>query len=237
MLFPVAQVLARATRRRRTRQSADRPLRAVRVPAAVLASVYVLSVLTHGLGGDGMLATLAVGGKWLLLVGLTGLLVLRAVVVREDRVVWLLFAAAVGSWFTAGTALFVLTATVYAYQVAHETYVFGGPLDVGWGLAFLCYGLAACQAPRPRRPEQLRGVRALVVPGLCAVGALVLLLWGYLEEGDPLAGGLAFCAVVAALARTALTFREVRSLADSRLQARTDELTGSPTAGRSSSPS
>jgi hypothetical protein len=50
MLFPVAQVLARATRRRRTRQSADRPLRAIRVPAAVLASVYVLSVLTHGLG-------------------------------------------------------------------------------------------------------------------------------------------------------------------------------------------
>jgi diguanylate cyclase (GGDEF)-like protein len=343
---PVAQVLARATRRRRTRQSADRSLRVVRVPAAVLASVYVSSVLTHGLGGDGVLATLAVGGKWLFLVGLTGLLVLRAVVVREDRVVWLLFAAAVGSytvgalgyaladaepgpivrpawfdlafvafhplacaalfrllrtrvrrltssmwldavvtgltaaafasafalgaylhtalrgavliavypiadllllvliagalvvigrgagavwwWLTAGTALFVLTDTVYAYQVAHGTYVVGGPLDVGWGLAFLCYGLAACQAPRPRRPEQLRGVRALVVPGLCAVGALVLLLRGYLEEGDPLAGGLAFGAVVAALARTALTFREVRALADSRHQARTDELTGLP---------
>jgi diguanylate cyclase (GGDEF)-like protein len=34
--------------------------------------------------------------------------------------------------------------------------------------------------------------------------------------------------VVAALARTALTFREVRALADSRHQARTDELTGLP---------
>jgi diguanylate cyclase (GGDEF)-like protein len=342
----VVQVLARAARRRRTRQPADRSLRVVRVSATVLTSVYVLSLVAHGLGDDGVLATLAVGGKWVFLVGLTGLLVLRAQALREDRGAWLLFAAAVGSytvgslgyaladaapgpivrpawfdlafvafhplacaalfrllrtrvrrltssmwldavvtgltaaafasafaigayldtalrgavliavypiadllllvliagalvvigrgagavwwWLTAGTALFVLTDTLYAYQVAHGTYAVGGPLDVGWGLAFLGYGLAACQPPMPRRTDQLLGVRALVVPGLCAIGALVLLLRGYLEDGDPLAGGLAFTAVVAALARTALTFREVRALADSRQQARTDELTGLP---------
>ncbi len=343
---PVVQVIAHAIRRRRTRQPADRSLQAVRVPAAVLASVYVLSLVAHGLGDDGVLAALAVGGKWLFIVGLTGLLVLRAVLVREDRVGWLLFAAAVGSyttgalgyaladaapgpivrpawfdlafvafhplacaalfrllrtrvrqltssmwldavvtgltaaafasafaigaylvtalrgalliavypiadllllvliagalvvigrgagaawwWLTAGTALFVLTDAVYAYQVAHGTYVVGGPLDVGWGLAFLCYGLAACQAPAPRTVGTLPGVRAIVLPGLCAVGALVLLLHGYLADNDPVAGGLAFGAVVAALARTGLTFREVRALADSRQQARTDELTGLP---------
>ena len=333
-------------RRGRTREPVDRPLRVVRVCAAVLASAYVLSLAAHALGGSGVLGTLAVGGKWVFLVGLTALLVLRGGSVREDRGAWLLFAAAVGSytvgslgyaiadaapgpivrpdwfdlafvgfhplacaalfrllrtrvrrltssmwldavvtgltaaafaaafafgayldlalrgavliaaypvadllllvliagalvvigrgagaawwWLTAGTALFVVTDTLYAYQVAHGTYVVGGPLDVGWGLAFLCYGLAACQAPRLRTSAPLRGVRALVVPGLCAIGALVLLLRGYLEDGDPLAGGLAFGAVVAALARTALTFREVRALADSRHQARTDELTGLP---------
>ncbi|MGR6967659.1 putative bifunctional diguanylate cyclase/phosphodiesterase [Geodermatophilus sp. URMC 61] len=338
-------VLTRA-RRGRTRQSVDRPLRGVRVCAAVLASAYVLSLATHGLGGAGVLGDLAVGGKWVFLVGLTALLVLRAVTVREDRGAWLLFAAAVGSytvgalgyaiadtgpgpvvrpawfdvafvgfhplacaalfrllrtraprltssmwldavvtgltaaafasafafgpyldlalrgavliaaypvadllllvliagalvvigrgadaawwWLTAGTALFVLTDSLYAFHVAHGTYVVGGPLDVGWGLAFLCYGLAACQGPRPPRPDQLRGVRALVVPGLCALAALVLLLLGYSQDHDPLAGALAFGAVVAALARTALTFREVRALADSRHQARTDELTGLP---------
>ncbi len=342
---PVVQVPPRA-RRGRTRNPVDRPLRVVRVCAAVLASAYVLSLAAHGLGGSGLLGALAVGGKWVFLVGLTALLVLRAVTVREDRGAWLLFAAAVGSytvgslgyaiadaapgpvvrpdwfdvafvgfhplacaalfrllrtraprltssmwldavvtgltaaafavafafgayldlalhgavlvaaypiadllllvliagalvvigrgagagwwWLTAGTALFVVTDTVYAYQVAHGDYVVGGPLDVGWGVAFVCYGLAACQVPRPRTSDSLRGVRALVVPGLCAVGALVLLLRGYLEDGDPLAGGLAFGAVVAALARTALTFREVRALADSRHQARTDELTGLP---------
>ncbi|WP_448621004.1 putative bifunctional diguanylate cyclase/phosphodiesterase [Geodermatophilus sp. URMC 65] len=341
----MVQVPPRA-RRGRTRNPVDRPLRVVRVCAAVLASAYVLSLAAHGLGGSGLLGALAVGGKWVFLVGLTALLVLRAVTVREDRGAWLLFAAAVGSytvgslgyaiadaapgpvvrpdwfdvafvgfhplacaalfrllrtraprltssmwldavvtgltaaafavafafgayldlalhgavlvaaypiadllllvliagalvvigrgagagwwWLTAGTALFVVTDTVYAYQVAHGDYVVGGPLDVGWGVAFVCYGLAACQVPRPRTSDSLRGVRALVVPGLCAVGALVLLLRGYLEDGDPLAGGLAFGAVVAALARTALTFREVRALADSRHQARTDELTGLP---------
>ena len=61
--LPVVQVLARAARRRRTRQPADRSLRVVRVSAAVLASVYVLSLVAHGLGDDGVLATLAVGGK------------------------------------------------------------------------------------------------------------------------------------------------------------------------------
>ena len=103
----MGQVIARAVRRGRTRQPADRSLRAVRVPAAVLASVYVLSLGAHALGDDGVLAALAVGGKWLFIVGLTVLLVLRAVLVREDRVGWLLFAAAVGS-YTVGSLGYAL---------------------------------------------------------------------------------------------------------------------------------
>jgi diguanylate cyclase (GGDEF)-like protein len=71
-------------------------------------------------------------------------------------------------------------------------------------------------------------VRALVVPGICALTALVLLLVGYSRQSDALAGALAFGAVLAALTRTGLTFREVQGLADSRRQARTDELTGLP---------
>ena len=73
----------------------------------MLASVYVLSLAAHGLGVDGVLATLAVGGKWVFIVGLTGLLVLRAVTVREDRGVWLLFAGAVGS-YTVGSLGYAL---------------------------------------------------------------------------------------------------------------------------------
>jgi hypothetical protein len=104
---PVVQVLPRA-RRGRTRQPVDRPLRVVRVCAAVLAAAYVLSLAAHGFGSDGVLAALAVGGKWLFIVGLTGLLVLRAATVPEDRAVWLLFAAAVGS-YTVGSLGYALT--------------------------------------------------------------------------------------------------------------------------------
>ena len=129
-------------------------------------------------------------------------------------------------WLTGGTGVFVLTDTLYAYQVVHGTYVVGGPLDVGWGVTFLCFGLAACQAPRSGGGPRLDGVRVLVVPGVCALAALALLLQGYARHGDTLAGVLAFGAVLAALGRTALTFREVQALADSRRQARTDELTG-----------
>ncbi|MGK5168899.1 putative bifunctional diguanylate cyclase/phosphodiesterase [Geodermatophilus sp. CPCC 205761] len=132
-------------------------------------------------------------------------------------------------WVAGGMVLFVVTDTVYAFQVVHETFVPGGVLDVGWGLAFACFGLAACQRPRAGGTSRLEGLGALAVPVVCALTALLLLFAGYLDDDDdPLAGFLALVAVLAALARTALTFRDVRALADSRRQARTDDLTGLP---------
>jgi diguanylate cyclase (GGDEF)-like protein len=74
----------------------------------------------------------------------------------------------------------------------------------------------------------LEGLGALAVPGVCTLAALGLMFAGYTRENDALAGVLALGAVLAALARTALTFRDVRALADSRRQARTDDLTGLP---------
>lgn len=323
----------------------DRSFVGVRVLAALLASTYAVSLLANAVGARGALATLAVGGKALFLVGLVALLVARAVLTTQDRAAWLCLAAAVAAysvgttgyelaghggpvlvrpaWFdvgfmafyplvsvalfrmlrarlrrftssmwldgivtgltaasvatafalgrslqdsggtalvivypiadllllvllagaltvigrgagatwwllTGGTALFVLTDTVYAYRVVQGTYTVGGVLDTGWGVAFLCFGLAACAVPRRGGTRPSDGVRALLVPGTCALAALVLLLVGYSRQGDALAGALAFGAVLAALARTVLTFREVQGLADSRRQARTDELTGLP---------
>jgi diguanylate cyclase (GGDEF)-like protein len=131
-------------------------------------------------------------------------------------------------WVTGGLALFVTTDTVYAYQLAHGTYVVGGPLDITWGLAFICCGMAATQRALIGAGTRLEGRSALVVPTVCALVALALLFRGYLADGDPLAGVLALAAVLAALARAGLTYRDVKALADSRRQARTDELTGLP---------
>jgi diguanylate cyclase (GGDEF)-like protein len=127
---------------------------------------------------------------------------------------------------TAGLAVFVLTDTVYAAEVVAGTFRSGGPLDLGWSLAFTCFGLAACARRAAPRRAVPGGRGALVLPGCCAVVALALLLHGYLAAGEPLAGVLAAGAVVAALARTAVTSRTVRALADTRRLADTDELTG-----------
>jgi len=133
-------------------------------------------------------------------------------------------------WLTVGLAMFAVTDTVYAYQIARGTYVDGALLDLGWVLAVMSFGLAACQRPREGvgTAQRLEGLGVLAVPGVCALSALGLLFYGYLGEGDAVAGTLALGAVLAALGRTALTFREVRALAASRRQARTDELTGLP---------
>jgi len=131
-------------------------------------------------------------------------------------------------WVTAALGLFVVTDTVYAYQLAHGTYTVGGPLDIAWGLGFACCGMAATQRTPRGGTGRADGSRALLIPGFAALVAVALLFMGYLATGDPVAGAFAFVAVLAALARTGLTFRDVRALADSRHQARTDELTGLP---------
>jgi diguanylate cyclase (GGDEF)-like protein len=137
--------------------------------------------------------------------------------------------AGAGWWCLAGgVALFVVTDTVYAYEVVHGLYTVGGPLDIAWSVAFFSLGLAACQPTRGGMSSRVEGRMALLVPAGCALAAVGLLFWGYLGSGDPIAGVLALGAVLAALARTGLSFRDVRALADSRRQARTDELTGLP---------
>ena len=134
------------------------------------------------------------------------------------------------SWWllSAAMALFAVTDVVYAVQAAQGTFVSGTGLDLGWGVAFCCLGLAALQRPRAAAPDRPDGTVGVVLPGVCTLAALGLLFAGYLGEGDVVGGALALTAVLVALARATLTFREIRALADSRRQARTDELTGLP---------
>ncbi|RBY96000.1 GGDEF-domain containing protein [Blastococcus sp. TF02-8] len=189
--------------------------------AASVAAALALGPLIQRTGGGlDLVTSIGYPSADLFLLGLlAGGLVL---VGRESGAAWW--------WVTGGLSIFVVADTVYAYQVVHGTYVAGGPLDTAWGLAFIAFGLAACVSPR-RTPMDAAAVaarRPLFVPAACTLVALGLLFAGYLGEGDPVAGSLALGAVLAALARTAVTFRDVRALGDSRRQARTDELTGLP---------
>src|SRR4051812_5927679 len=124
-----------------------------------------------------------------------------------------------------GLAAFIAVDAVYTVQAARGVYLDGGPLDLGWVLGAALLALSTVLGgPEGRRP--LPGGGALLVPFLCAVAALSLLFSAYVDRRDALAGVLALGAVLAALARTARTFHQVQALADSRRQARTDELTG-----------
>jgi diguanylate cyclase (GGDEF)-like protein len=187
--------------------------------AAAVAGAIALGPLLRSAEGAPLLVLSVIAypiGDLLLLSVLAGALV---VIGRRSGACWW--------WLTGGLTLFVLTDTAYAFQVVRGTYSVGGPLDYAWGLAFVCLGLAACQ--RTRTGDETGGGRgALLLPGACALVAVGLLFAGYLGDGDPVAGILALAAVLAALARTGLSFRDVRALADSRQQARTDELTGLP---------
>ena len=139
--------------------------------AASVATALALGESLQESGGTTLVVVYPIADL-LLLVLLAGAL---AVIGRGAGPVWWLL--------TGGIALFVLTDTVYAYRVVQGTYAVGGVLDTGWGVAFLCFGLAACYAPRrggtrgrrrsarARRPRHLRAhrtrpaARRLLPPG------------------------------------------------------------------------
>jgi diguanylate cyclase (GGDEF)-like protein len=129
----------------------------------------------------------------------------------------------------AGLAALVLTDAVYAAELAAGRYVAGGPLDLGWLIGRVCFTAAAVASlvHRRRSPEaHPEGVAVLVVPTICAVAVLVVLFHGTRTALPDTAEILALAAGLAVITRTAMTFREVRDVAEVRRQARTDELTG-----------
>jgi diguanylate cyclase len=113
------------------------------------------------------------------------------------------------------------------------TYVDGGPLELTWLTGLLVVGLAAHLArPAPRRDavagRTRLGWRLLALPLACNLASLVVLAIGWGDDLPAAAAWLAIGCALAAIARTGITFREVRAFNEVREQARTDELTGLP---------
>ncbi|TFV79527.1 EAL domain-containing protein [Blastococcus sp. CT_GayMR19] len=120
-------------------------------------------------------------------------------------------------------------------QTVQGSYVDGGPRELLW-LAGIALTAAGAHAARPDPAPLVEdhdgrsriGWRLLALPLACNVASLVVLAIGWGDELPVAAAWLAIGCVVAALARTAVTFREVRAFHEVKLQARTDELTGLP---------
>jgi hypothetical protein len=121
-----------------------------------------------------------------------------------------------------GLLLFAVADSFYLYLVAHDAFVEGSALDSIWPAGMVLIAIAAWQRP-PRSTTHRPGNRPVLgSPAAARVDADVGRRARLRRPGEINAAALA-CAsgtVVAALLRLALSFREVRALAESRRQRR-----------------
>ncbi|SFF15420.1 putative bifunctional diguanylate cyclase/phosphodiesterase [Blastococcus tunisiensis] len=146
--------------------------------------------------------------------------------VRLDRTL-LLMTAALGCILVGDVLLFSRT--------VDGSYVDGSALELTWLSGIVLVALAAFLArPRPvpvDDPGVARtrlGWRLLALPLTANVASLAVLALGWGDSMPPAAAWLAIGCALATMARTAITFREVRAFNEVQQQARTDELTGLP---------
>ena len=129
-----------------------------------------------------------------------------------------------------GLVLFAVADSIYLYLVAHGTFLEGTWLDAIWPAGMVLLAIAAWQ-PEPR-PTTHRAeswpVLAIPLPLVLTLASVGVLVYGNVAQINLVALALASATVVAALLRLALSFREIRALAESRRQATTDDLTGLP---------
>ena len=91
------------------------------------------------------------------------------------------------------------------------------------GVVLLAF--AAWQPERDRPPARVERWSVLVMPAAFVLTAIGVLVYGQFARVGGLAVALAALTLVAAMLRTALTFRDVRAFAVARREARTDDLT------------
>ncbi len=221
-------------------------------PAAYIALMLLVRRQLRGIGPsvwlDGLIGALSVGALGLAFVvpsvlagtgGTAAVVMTNAAYPLGDLLLCALVVAMFAltgwrpgrKWLLIGAGLVLLSVadTLYLYRVANGTFVEGTLLDAIWPAGMVLLAFAAWQTPRHKATHAFEGWPVVVVPSVFTLGSLGVLLYGNLGDTDTLNLAslvLAAATVVATLVRLGLSFREVRSLAQSRRQATTDELTG-----------
>ena len=132
-------------------------------------------------------------------------------------------------WFLgAGLVVFAAADSVYVLRVTSGAYVTGTPLDSMWLIGAFLMVVAAWQG----MGAKLKGSPLIqapnIVPALFLLSSLGIVVYATAHPVLPLGVVLATATLVIAIARSAYAFRQLRALADSKREARTDELTGLP---------
>lgn len=133
-------------------------------------------------------------------------------------------------WWILGAGLVVFAAadSVYVLRVTSGTYVTGTPLDSMWLIGAFLMVVAAWQG-MGHELKKLPLIQAPnIVPALFLLSSLGIVVYATARPVLPLGVVLATATLVIAIARSAYAFRQLRALADSKREARTDELTGLP---------
>ena len=189
--------------------------------AALVAAVVLAEVIRFNTGDTGDVVTnfaYPVGA----LVLITMLVAIFAVQGwRPGRMWWVL---------GAGLALFAVADSVYMIQALADTYVTGTPLDSVWMVGTFLMASAAWLRTDGARSDVDWGRRTqpVFIPGLFIVTSLSIVVYATWRDVAPPAILLATGTLLVAVARMAHAYRQLQTLAETRREARTDELTGLP---------
>ena len=125
-----------------------------------------------------------------------------------------------------GLAISAIADLVYVYQNAKGTYVVGGVLDAMWPLSLAVLSQVPWQPIKRDLRSTIVAPQTTAVTFVSAVGTLVVLVLAAFNRVTPAAVGLAAAALLLAMLRGALTYRDnLQMLRASAHQAVTDNLT------------
>jgi diguanylate cyclase len=131
-------------------------------------------------------------------------------------------------WWTLGLGLVIFAAadSVYVLRVTSGTYVTGTPLDSLWLIGAFLIASAAWQGMGAERATARTAQPLIVVPLLFLLSSLAIVVYATTRPVLPLGVFLATATLLIAIGRWVYAFMQLSVLAESRREARTDELTG-----------
>jgi diguanylate cyclase len=133
-------------------------------------------------------------------------------------------------WWTLGAGLVIFAAadSIYLLRVTSGTFVPGTPLDSLWAIAAFVMALGAWQRMGGERRNAPMIQAPNVVPVVFLLSSVGILVYAAAHHVLPLGVILATITLIIAIGRSAYAFRQLRALAESKREARTDDLTGLP---------
>jgi diguanylate cyclase len=183
--------------------------------AAALATAFALGPVLGRTGASGLQVTVNLAYPTADLVLVVLLVAAGTATGVRDAAWWCLML---------GLSVFAVSDIGFLLLSAAGSYSEGGWLDLGWPLGVTIVGLATCVRASPS--GAVESAQRFAVPAGFTIASVGLLVYGQHRALPALAVALAVASLAAGAIRVRMTVREVVLLAESRREARTDDLTG-----------